>query len=111
MDDLKLLVEMIAHLPSLTVWVLAGYLLYKVAVVGSVFGIIRLLIVKVYEWGTQPRRVEFMLDGLAINDWVASALKVEFARLCRDRDFKHIYHSDVDKLRGVLDTMEKEGKL
>lgn len=35
MDELKLLIEMVSNLPSLAVWVLVGYLAYKVAVVGG----------------------------------------------------------------------------
>jgi len=46
MDELKLLIDMVANLPTLAVWVLVGYLAYKVVVVGSIYGVIRLLIIK-----------------------------------------------------------------
>ena len=41
MEELKLLIEAIAGLPTITLWVLVGYLVYKLAVVGSIYGVIR----------------------------------------------------------------------
>ena len=35
MDELKTLIEAVAGLPTLTLWVLVGYLVYKLAIVGS----------------------------------------------------------------------------
>lgn len=41
MEELKLIIEAIAGLPTMTVWVLCGFLVYKLAIVGSVYGVIR----------------------------------------------------------------------
>ena len=49
MEELKILVGLIADLPALGVWVLAGYLIYKISVIGSIYGVIRLLIVKAHD--------------------------------------------------------------
>lgn len=47
-EELKIIVDMIAHLPTLAVWVLAGFLLYKLAIVGSIYGFLRFAIDKAY---------------------------------------------------------------
>ncbi len=41
MEELKILVQMVADLPNTAIWVLLGYFTYKVFVVGSVYGVIR----------------------------------------------------------------------
>jgi hypothetical protein len=50
MEELKLLVESIANLPDLAIWVIAMYFFFKLAIVGSIFGVVRLFIVKVYDY-------------------------------------------------------------
>lgn len=106
MDELKLLIDMVANLPTMAVWVLAGYLAYKVAVVGSVYGVIRLLIVKVHDWKTHPK--EMKIGSKAIDEATAEALNVQIARLAGS--FLHIHMSDVQKLREALDEKLKEKK-
>lgn len=104
MDELKLLIDMVANLPTLAVWVLAGYLAYKVAVVGSVYGVIRLLIVKVHDWKTQPK--EMKIGSKSINEATAEALNAQIARL----GSVYIHMSDVMILRDALDEKLKEKK-
>lgn len=45
-DALKEVGELVKQLPELSIWILCGLLLYKVIIVGSWFGIARLLILK-----------------------------------------------------------------
>jgi len=70
MDELKLLIEMVSNLPSLAVWVLIGYLVYKVVVIGSIYGLARFGIEKLHSWLTTPKErlvdVRLMLDGMCI---------------------------------------------
>lgn len=49
-EELKTIVDMIAHLPTLAVWVLAGLLLYKLAIIGSIYGFLRFAIEKVHHY-------------------------------------------------------------
>ncbi len=35
MEELKLLIEMVADLPQMALWVLVGFFVYKVVIVGS----------------------------------------------------------------------------
>lgn len=66
MDELKLLIEMVANLPTLAIWVLVGYLVYKVAVIGSIYGLLRLLIEKTHNWLTvrKTESIGIVLDGV-----------------------------------------------
>lgn len=71
MEDLKELVTLIGDLPQLAVWVLLGFLVYKLAVVGSVYGLIRFAIEKTHSWLMKPKiekvEVRPMLDGMCIS--------------------------------------------
>ena len=100
MEELKLLIDMVANLPTLAVWVLVGYLAYKVAVVGSIYGVIRLLIVKFHDWATKPKTVALKLGARPIDESTAEALNAQIARLC---DSGYCHMSDVQKLREALD--------
>lgn len=101
MDELKLLIEMVANLPTLAVWVLVGYLVYKVAVVGSIYGVIRLLIVKGHDWATKPKTVALTIGAKPIDESTAAALNAQIARVCGNGLYYHM--SDVQKLREALD--------
>lgn len=67
MDELKLLIEMVSNLPSLAVWVLVGYLVYKVVVIGSIYGLARFGIEKLHGWATRDKtkEISLVLDGVA----------------------------------------------
>ncbi len=99
MDELKLLIEMVNGLPTLAVWVLVGYLVYKVAVIGSAYGVIRLLICKVHDWKTQP--VKFQIGSKVIDAATAEALQAQILRLNRIGNYIHM--SDVTALSQALD--------
>lgn len=100
MEELKLLIEAVAGLPTITLWVLVGYLIYKLAVIGSMYGVIRYGIAKFVEWKTVPR--QFKVGTQCINEDVEQALQVQLARL-----MSSIYiHSDgVLKLKTAIDTI------
>lgn len=73
MEELKILVDMVAHLPQMALWVLLGFLAYKLAIVGSIYGVIRFVTAQVIDWlrekKAQPietKEVRYMLDGLCI---------------------------------------------
>ncbi len=106
MDELKLLIDMVANLPTLMVWVLVGYLVYKVAVIGSIYGVIRLLIVKVHDWKTAPRT--FKIGGKPINSDVAEELNAQILRLGSASMYNYYHSSDVQKLKQALDIVLKQ---
>ena len=103
MEELKLLIEMVSHLPTLTVWVLAGYLAYKIAVIGSIYGVIKLMIQRLYEWKTHP--AQFKVSTRIIDAQTAEALQVQIARI---GSTSYIHMSDVQALREALDVKLNE---
>lgn len=107
MDELKLLVETVAGLPVLTLWVLGGYLVYKLAILGSLYGTIRYLADKFVEWRNAPplppAPKEMNLHGITINEDVARALVAQIMRLSGNTAYIHT--SDVNKLKNVIDAM------
>lgn len=73
MEELKLLISMVAELPAMAVWVLVGFFAYKVVIIGSVYGVIRFVAGRLFDWLQQrkAREVEYkeirpMLDGMCI---------------------------------------------
>lgn len=108
MDELKLLIETVANLPTLTLWVLGGYLIYKLAILGSLYGTIRYVANKFVEWRINiniPQKKEYVLQGLTINEPVALLLTAQLTRLVSTN---YIHSSDVIKLKNALDEMEKK---
>lgn len=100
MDELKLLIEMVAGLPALAVWVLVGYLAYKLVVVGSIYGVIRLLIEKAHHALTTKRVTEFRLDDIAISENVAAELRAQLQRMSKTN---YLFDRDVRWLKEQLD--------
>ena len=54
-DAMKEIMDIIKQMPELAIWVLAGLLFYKVVIIGSWFGIARLVIIKLYDGYSKPR--------------------------------------------------------
>lgn len=115
MEDLKLLIQMVSNLPSLAVWVLVGYLVYKVAVVGSIYGVLRFAIEKLHSYLVQRKvippevktvEVRSMLDGLAIPGLPVEALMIQLRRVVgKNLGIKsdYIHGQSVDWLREAID--------
>jgi hypothetical protein len=71
MDELKLLVGMVADLPSMALWVIAFFFAYKVSIIGSIYGVIRLAIQRLYEWGiSDARKVKIIRQEIHLEDLI-----------------------------------------
>lgn len=103
MEELKMLIEMVAALPAMAIWVLVGFFAYKTVIIGSIYSVIRTGMTLLHSWATKPKQVEFTLHGVPISDTVAGALKGQIARLSNS-DYLHA--SGVEKLRLALDIVE-----
>ncbi len=104
MEELKLLIEAVAGLPTITLWVLVGYLVYKLAVIGSIYGVIRFGIEKFVEWKTKPR--DFKIGTKCIDESVEQGLQIQIARLI---SYSYIHSDGVAKLKNALDiVLEKK---
>lgn len=109
MDELKLLVEMVANLPSMALWVIAFFFIYKVVVIGSIYGVIRFVAERLFNWLTS-RKIEYkeirpMLDGMCIKA-ETERLIGQISRL-KGRginiDSEYIHGQSVDWLREAID--------
>ena len=74
MEELKLLISMVNDLPALATWVLVGYLIYKITVIGSIYGVIRLLIVKMHDALMDRKAIVKPNEILCMDDTVHAAL-------------------------------------
>jgi len=112
MNELRELVGLVKDLPNAALWVIAAIFLYKVTIVGSVYGVARLAIGKLHDWAVtrKAREVEYkeirpMLDGICIHDETDRLI----AQLHRIRgkgvgiETKYIHRQSVDWLRAAID--------
>jgi hypothetical protein len=121
MEELKILVGMVAGLPSMALWVAVLFFGYKVAVVGSIYGVIRFSVDKLHSVlvTRKTREVEYkeiraMIDGICVTGAV-DPLIAQLHRLKpmsytdRRKDAPYIHANAVDWLRGAIDEkMERE---
>lgn len=118
MEELKLLVEMVSNLPSMALWVLAGFWAYKVICIGSLYGVIRLLINKTHAWLTTPKeKINIVTDkynSLSItHDGTHDKLYAQVQRICGKRTGEYsasrsayIHSSSVEWLKEAIDEKE-----
>lgn len=116
MDELKEIINMIASLPHMALWVIAGFWAYKVIVIGSIYGVIRFAIDRAHSWATtdrhEYRQIRPLIDKLTISG-CADDLAYQIGRLkgVASRSSAYIHPSDVDWLRKAIDEkMQREEK-
>ena len=112
MDELKLLVDMVAALPAMALWVIAFFFGYKVVVVGSIYGVIRFVSTELFGWlaTEKAREVEYkeirpMLDGMCIRaqtDYLISQLH-RLKGIGTVNGSEYIHRSSIDWLREAID--------
>ena len=123
MEELKLLVEMVASLPSLAVWVVIAFYIYKVSIIGSIYGVIRFATAKLHDWAvTQktaaPIEREISLHdltyGIVIRDeQTQRALIAQISRVCGKNlsiDSTYIHMCSVDWLREAINDKEQKDR-
>tara|TARA_R110000744_G_scaffold17089_4_gene46623 strand:+ start:523 stop:852 length:330 start_codon:yes stop_codon:yes gene_type:complete len=103
MEELQLLVGMVADLPNMALWVIAFFFAYKVIILGSIFGIVKLAILKLHDWlTTTPTKVP--LGDMCIMGSEAGLL-AQIERVKRSTG-RYVHDSDVDWLRKAIDMKE-----
>lgn len=113
MEELKLLIEMVTNLPTLAVWVLVGYLVYKVAVIGSIYGLARFTVDKLHNWLVTEKSKTCVVDTGKIGCINADVGDLVRAQIRRLTSSNYIHESDVSKLRLAIDKiseMEREAQ-
>lgn len=114
MEEIKALVEMIAKLPQLAIWVLVAFWAYKVVVIGSIYGVIRFVVDKVHNWAMMPKQfnVRPMLDRMTISgeaeEFVRQVKRVAGKRTGINSTFVH--GCSVEWLREAIDEKEERDK-
>lgn len=112
MSDLKELARMLADLPHAALWVIAAVLIYKVSIVGSIYGVLRLAIAKLHDWAVtkKAREVEYkeirpMLDGMCVraecDRLIAQLHRIRGKGVSIKTDY--IHGASVDWLRDAID--------
>lgn len=115
MNELKLMCELVSGLPNMALWVIAALFAYKVVFIGSVYGVIRFSVDRLYKWlvtekAKPPREVEYkeirpMLDGICIKA-TTDALIAQLHRLKGKGisiESEYIHAQSVDWLRQAID--------
>lgn len=109
MEELQLIIQMVTGLPTLTVWVLLGYLLYKLAVIGSTYGVIRYSLDTLIKWKTAPLQYNYVLHNelKLISKDLGPLIIQQLGRL-QSHGYGYIHASDVDNLRKAIDLIIKK---
>ena len=68
MEELKLLVQMVASLPTLAVWVIVAFYIYKVSIIGSIYGVIRYGVGKLHDWAITRKTLPSIEQEIRLND-------------------------------------------
>lgn len=115
MDEIKQIIEMIAKLPQLAIWVLVAFWAYKVIVIGSVYGVIRFVVEKAHSYLTTPKHdlvkkdVRLLIDGEVISG-SKEAFLAQLQRIKRTTGM-YVHQSDVDWLRDAIsEKLDREDK-
>ena len=118
MEELKLLVQMVASLPALAVWVIVAFYIYKITIIGSIYGVIRFIVSKIHDYGiTQKTRLEQVnlhdkFYGITINqDETLDELIVQISRLkgkATGIKSSYIHKNSVDWLREAINEKERQ---
>lgn len=124
MEELKLLVESIAGLPDLAIWVVAMYFFFKLAIVGSIFGVTRLFINKLYDIFKIKYAPKEIIEKVVTRD-VVNVYDINFGRFImeeasedtyrevdrllkglirKDKGRQYIHKDDIDRLRDFVDS-------
>ena len=113
MEELKLLVESIAGLPDLAIWVVAMYFGFKLAVVGSIYGVVRFVTQRLHDIlvsrKTTIKEIKMNLGGWCItSDSTPESMK---RLLNKIKSTSYIHESDVKWALNALEYYEEaEGR-
>ncbi len=109
MEELQLIIQMVAGLPTLTIWVLVGFLVYKLAVVGSTYGVIRHALDVFLKWKTPPTDVTYHISDKIkfISRDTEQRLITQLERLTAD-GWGYLHDSQIDQLKKAIDLIIKK---
>lgn len=111
MEELKILVNMVASLPQMALWVIAFFFAYKVMIIGSIYGVIRFCVERLYQWAITPRekilKVTADFEGLLFSNVDKAYLRAQLFRLTNT---SYVHNSHIDVLKQALDEYQEKHK-
>lgn len=120
MDELKEILQLVGDVSVLTAWVLAGYLAYKLALIGSIYGLVRFGLGRLFDW-LQQRKVEYkeirlLLDGEVIsgvqeNNFISLLKQIKQKVPSDSTGLLYIHGSHIEWLRTAMnEKLERDSK-
>jgi len=116
MEELKLLIGMVSDLPTMAIWVLLFFFIYKVVIVGSIYSTIKIGMCKLHSWAITPKDklidVKGDLDGVIITGEYLK-FKSQIIRLPGIRSnsiYNYIHASDIEWLKEAIDSKIEKDK-
>jgi len=114
MEELKLLIKMVADLPQMALWVALGYFVYKVAVIGSIYGLARFFIDKLHSWLVTPKEklveVKYEIGPYFLGSHSMSDLKRALATANEKVGGKESYHLHRNAIQFMIDAINEKEK-
>ena len=109
-EALREIVTIIKDLPAYAVWILAGFLFYKLTVIGSVYGVIRLGINRLFDYLMKDRKQikEFDLRGIILDEASEQMAKQLIISL-RQHNLGYVHSTDIQfAIDAVKEKRERE---
>lgn len=117
MEELKVLIGLLKDLPGAALWVVAAVFLYKTLIIGSIYGVIRFVVERIYLWAIKPKHERIIVEMAgAIKGMVITHSHDEFIsqlnrlRGKRTGGSEYVHDRSVEWLREAIDAKEAEDR-
>lgn len=107
-DELKLLLDQMKNVPDVALWILGGFLVYKLvtylSLTGSVVYIIKVICEAIIKHKATPKNIEHKarFNTILIDKATEDALCTLFDKI-RGHSMKYVHESDIRKLSQLWD--------
>ncbi len=108
MEELKSLIEILKDMPEMVIWLVAFYFFFKVVVVGSVYGVLKLLITKAHDAIIAKKTIIneqniYLQDHVISHTGRAPEMLLELIHRMKQTTGTYIHESDIQRVMEVLD--------
>lgn len=117
MNELKEVVDLIAKLPQMALWFAIAFWVYKVTIIGSIYGVIRLVILKTHDifMRQKTQDIALFLDGKTMGDkeQLIGAFRAARSRREKSGNDDFLYSTDAAFIIAAISekiTREKDSK-
>lgn len=100
MDELKVVVDLLGGAGQMALWALVVIYLYKVIIIGSIYGTVRFVVTKTHDWLIKPKTIQLRIGTTIVDDATALALQAQISRLS---EHGYLHMDGVQRLREALD--------